>query len=98
MSKRLITSYVGFPTFFDAPIKKHDQVQEGMVVVAGVPIDQGVVTARPGARYGPRGIREASMLFRGAYEVAGENTLGDMETRVFMRPKKNANFAGIFSW
>ncbi len=95
MNKRFITSYAGFPSFFDAPIKGHDEVQEGMTVIAGVPIDQGVVTARPGARYGPRGIREASMLFRGAYEVAGENTLADMDTGVFLKPKDKPNFADI---
>ena len=72
MVDRLITSYTGFPSFFNAPIKEAEQVVEGMTVIAGVPIDQGVVIARPGARYGPRAIREASMLFRGAYEVAAE--------------------------
>ena len=60
---------------------------EGMTVVAGVPIDHGVVVGRPGARYGPRGIREASVLSRGAYEVSAENTLLDVETGVFKTPR-----------
>ena len=95
MSDRLITYYTGFPSFFNAPIKDGDQVQEGMVVVAGVPIDQGVVTARSGARFGPRGIREASMTIRGGYEVASEHTLRDADSDIWLRPKEAANIADI---
>lgn len=95
MSDRFITSYSGFSSFFQAPIKEPDQVQEGMTVIAGVPIDQGVVTARPGARYGPRGIREASLMLRGAYEVASDHTLMDVDTGVFLRPKETPNLGDI---
>ena len=95
MSDRLITSYTGFPSFFNAPIKEGDQVQEGMLVVAGVPIDQGVVTGRIGARFGPRGIREASMSIRGAYEVSSEQTLRDADSDIWLRPKEAANIVDI---
>jgi agmatinase len=95
VSDRLITYYTGFPSFFNAPIKEGDQVQEGMLVVAGVPIDQGVVTSRGGARYGPRGIREASMSIRGAYEVSSDQTLRDADGDTWLRPKQAANIADI---
>ena len=57
--------YAGIPTFFQAPYGELDAVREGMTVVAGVPIDQGIITAKPGTRYGPRAIREASQAPRG---------------------------------
>lgn len=95
MVDRLITPYTGFPSFFNAPIKETEQVVEGMTVVAGVPIDQGVVIGRPGARYGPRAIREASMFFRGAYEVASENTLRDVDSGLWLRPKDAPNISDI---
>ena len=95
MTDRLITYYTGFPSFFNAPIKETDQVEEGMVVVAGVPIDQGVVTARNGARFGPRGIREASMSLRGAYEVASEHTLREPDSDLWLRPKEAPSFGDI---
>ena len=86
MAGKLYTSYKGFPSFFSGKIMGPEEIEEGMLVVAGVPIDQGIVTARPGARYGPRGIREASMLHRGAYEVSAENTLLDVESGVWRKP------------
>ena len=95
MSNRLITYYTGFPSFFNAPIKEGNQVQEGMVVVAGVPIDQGMVLTRSGARFGPRGIREASMSMRGSYEVSSEQTLREPDSDVWLRPKEAPNIADI---
>ena len=95
MKKQLITSYAGFPSFFNAPIMKTEDVREGMTIVAGVPIDHGIVIGRPGARYGPRGIREASMLSRGSYEVSAENTLLNVESGVFMRPKSDPGLGDI---
>lgn len=95
MGNKLITSYAGFPSFFNAPIVEPEKVEEGMTVVAGVPIDHGVVVGRPGARYGPRGIREASVLSRGAYEVSAENTLLDVESGVFMKPRADSGLADV---
>jgi len=95
MKDRLFTSYAGIPSFFSSPIAETRHVQEGMTVVAGVPIDQGVVIARPGARYGPRAIREASLLIRGAYEVAAEHTLLDVETGIWRRPKESPGIADV---
>ena len=46
--------YAGIPTFFQAPYAEMSGIREGMTVVAGVPIDQGIITAKPGTRFGPR--------------------------------------------
>ncbi len=53
--------YVGIPTFFRAP-HTEDLTQTDIGVV-GVPVDGGV-TNRPGARHGPRAVREQSTLMR----------------------------------
>ena len=45
--------YAGIPTFFQAPYVDMSAVREGMTVVAGVPIDQGIITAKPGTRSAP---------------------------------------------
>ena len=95
MGEQFVSPYAGFPSFFQAPIIGPELVQEGMTVVAGVPIDHGIVIGRPGARYGPRGIREASMLNKGAYEVAAENTILNVDSGVFLRPKEDPNFGDI---
>ena len=76
-----IASHVGFPSFFKTPIVRQDEVRDGTVVVAGVPIDMGIVLARPGARYGPRAIREASLFYRAVHEVAAEHTSVNIDTK-----------------
>ncbi len=53
--------YAG-PTGF-ARLPRLDQVQHADIAVAGVPFDSGV-SYRPGARFGPNHIREASRLLR----------------------------------
>jgi guanidinopropionase len=53
--------YSGIPTFFRLPHSARlDEVDIGLV---GVPFDGGV-TNRPGARHGPRDIRNQSSLIR----------------------------------
>ena len=47
-----------------------DDVKEGMAVVAGAPIDNGILFPRPGARFGPRSIRESTLMYRGLQDVA----------------------------
>src|ERR1700704_571563 len=51
----------GFATF--ARLPRIDQVQRADVAVVGVPFDSGV-SYRPGARFGPAALREASRLLR----------------------------------
>lgn len=51
----------GIRTFLHAPYIDNIEKTDADVVVVGVPFDEGI-SARPGARYGPRDIREASLI------------------------------------
>ena len=82
-----IAPYTGFPSFFKAPIIDTDGIEEGMAVVAGVPIDMGVVLTRSGSRYGPRAIREASHFYRAVQEAGVERTVVNVDTKVAQRLK-----------
>ncbi|MGN6688693.1 MAG: agmatinase [Actinomycetales bacterium] len=53
--------YAGFTTF--ARLPRREDVERFDIAVVGVPFDSGV-TYRPGARFGPNAIREASRLLR----------------------------------
>ena len=54
--------YAGLPTFARVPlVLEPDELDGYDVVVVGAPTDE-LVTGRPGARYGPRAIREADPL------------------------------------
>ena len=57
----LTPRYAGPATF--AKVPRLDQVTSADIVVAGVPFDSGV-SYRPGARFGPTYVREASRLLR----------------------------------
>jgi agmatinase len=56
-----IPRFAGFATF--ARLPRIDQVDHADVAVVGVPFDSGV-SYRPGARFGPAAVREASRLLR----------------------------------
>jgi agmatinase len=57
--------YAGFPSFLRLPqLDVSDEVPEVDVLLCGVPFDAGT-SFRPGARLGPRAVREASSLSRG---------------------------------
>jgi agmatinase len=56
-----IPRFAGFATF--ARLPRIDQVTHADVAVVGVPFDSGV-SYRPGARFGPAAVREASRLLR----------------------------------
>jgi agmatinase len=56
-----VPRYAGFSTF--ARLPRSDEVDSFDVAVLGIPYD-GAVTYRPGARFGPSGIRQASRLLR----------------------------------
>ena len=75
-----ITTYVGIPTFYNAPHIGLEDVKDGMAVVVGAPIDNGILFPRPGARFGPRSIREASLMYRGLQDVASEKTSVNVDT------------------
>ncbi|QFU91387.1 agmatinase [Amycolatopsis sp. YIM 10] len=56
-----VPRFAGFATF--ARLPRADQVDRADVAVVGVPFDAGV-SYRPGARFGPAALREASRLLR----------------------------------
>jgi agmatinase len=57
-----IPRFAGAPTF--ARLPRLDEVERADVGILGVPFDAGV-TYRPGARFGPAAVRQASRLLRG---------------------------------
>lgn len=57
--------YAGFTTF--ARLPRRDEVDSVDVGILGVPFDSGV-TFRPGARFGPSAVREASRLLQGYHQ------------------------------
>ena len=56
-----VPRFAGFATF--ARLPRIDQVDRADVAVVGMPFDSGV-SYRPGARFGPAAVREASRLLR----------------------------------
>lgn len=65
---RLVPRFAGPDTF--ARLPRLDQVTRAAVAVAGVPFDSGV-SYRPGARFGPAGIRAGSKLLRPYHPFLG---------------------------
>ena len=66
-------SFVGIPTFLKRPFTRN--LENVDVAIIGAPLDQGVMD-RPGTRFGPRALREASQMWgaflhpkRGMYDV-----------------------------
>jgi agmatinase len=64
---RKIPRYAGFGTFARLPLIK--DVGRPSVAMLGVPFDSGT-SYRPGARFGPEAIRQASRMLRTAYDPA----------------------------
>ena len=95
MDAEFLTTYVGIPTFFNAPHIGLEDVKEGMAVVAGAPIDNGILFPRPGARFGPRSIRESTLMYRGLQDVASENTSVNVDTHIARRLKSTLNLGDI---
>ena len=60
--------FAGVPTFLRLPT--HDEPADLDVMICGAPFDGGT-TYRPGARFGPRAVREASALTRGYHPAHG---------------------------
>ncbi|MDD5502039.1 MAG: agmatinase [Candidatus Thermoplasmatota archaeon] len=59
-------AFVGIPTFCKFPYVRELEGANADVAVVGAPLDQGTFD-RPGARYGPRAIREASQIYGSAF-------------------------------
>jgi agmatinase len=60
----------GWPTFFGAPAALDPAAASADVAFLGVPFDQGT-NDRPGARFGPLALREASMRFQAVDQREG---------------------------
>ena len=77
---RLNLPFVGIPTFAKAPLQLDWSKIDADIAVLGAPFDFGTQW-RAGARFGPRGIREASTLFSfghaGAYDHEDDITYLD---------------------
>jgi guanidinopropionase len=62
--------FSGIPTFMRVPLCADPAALD--IVLVGVPFDGGV-TARPGARFGPREIRNMSTLTRSTHHITRSN-------------------------
>ncbi len=82
------TPYVGIATFAGYPFWNPGKDPDA--VILGVPYDEGC-TNKPGTRFGPRSIRQASMLY--AYEGV-ENRFYDADRRKWILRGKNIVDAG----
>jgi arginase family enzyme len=92
---RVHAGYVGIPSFFQSPVITPDAIRDGMAVVTGVPIDQGIVFGKPGTRFGPRAIRESSTASRAFFAASPENTQVDVDTHVALHVKDAPSLADI---
>jgi agmatinase len=86
---------VGLPSFFQAPVGDIGDIIPGMIVVAGAPIDQGIIMSKPGARLGPRAIREASIFPRSIWEANPDRTAIDIDSLDAMRLKTPVNMLDV---
>jgi agmatinase len=68
ISPRSVPRFAGVSTFLRLPL--HDDPADVDVLICGAPFDGGT-TFRPGARFGPRGVRNASALTRGFQPAHG---------------------------
>ncbi|MCJ7667416.1 MAG: agmatinase family protein [Anaerolineae bacterium] len=59
-NREVLPPYAGPRTFFRAPYVEFEDLIEGMVAIVGVPWDT-TAGSRPGTRYGPQAIRDASV-------------------------------------
>ena len=95
-----IPDYGGLVSFFNAPSIELHEAKEGMAVVAGVPIDNGIPLGRVGTRFGPRAMREFSLGIPGIYEIQPERTTFDAATGEGLRLKDSYELydAGDFNF
>ncbi|WP_321784081.1 agmatinase [Paraburkholderia sp. J94] len=70
LSQMQMPRFAGIPTFMRVPFARDPQDYD--IALAGVPYDGGV-TARPGARFGPREIRNMSTMMRAIHHVTRFN-------------------------
>lgn len=101
-SQMSLPRYSGIPTFMRVPFCTSLEAVD--IVLAGVPFDGGV-TARPGARYGPREIRNMSSMTRAIHHVSRFNPfevcrvgdIGDVPfTDLFHLERSHEDIRGFF--
>jgi agmatinase len=82
---RLDLPYVGIPTFGKRPYVSDWSAIDADIAILGAPFDGGT-QFRPGARFGPRSVREASTLFSfglgGAYDHEDDVTYLGEDVRI----------------
>ncbi len=80
MQSKANLAFTGIPTFCRAPHMAVTADLSADIAVLGIPFDEGV-GFRPGARFGPRAIREYSMRFAYFDLAAPERGYWDLEKR-----------------
>lgn len=71
--------HAGIATFMRRPLVALDALRPGMIGVLGVPFDY-TSGSRPGARWGPRGIRQSSAYFDYFLRSSPDQSYVDLET------------------
>ncbi len=74
-----LLSHAGIPTFLRAPQRPLDALEPGSIVVFGAPTDWTLGT-RPGARYGPKAIRDTSIHLAWYLETSRTGSLVDVRS------------------
>jgi agmatinase len=78
--------YADIATFGKAPPAQYVGIENADVAVYGIPWD-ATATLRPGARLGPRGIREQSLYFREVWDPQGRPFIGHGPPRGRLRDR-----------
>jgi agmatinase len=73
---REVPRFAGVPTFLRLPV--HEDPGDVDVLVVGAPFDGGT-SFRPGARFGPRSVRQASALTRGFHPDPGVDLFAHLQ-------------------
>jgi agmatinase len=79
MSTRPQAYHAGIATFMRRPLVGVEALRPGMIGVVGVPFDY-TSGSRPGARWGPRGIRQSSAYFDYFLRSSPDESHVDLET------------------
>ncbi len=74
-----LLSHAGIPTFLRAPIRGLHELERGSIAVFGAPTDWTLGT-RPGARYGPKAIRDTSIHLSWYLETSRSGSLVDLRS------------------
>jgi agmatinase len=72
---RKVPRFAGVPTFLRLPV--HEEPGDVDVMIFGAPFDGGT-SYRPGARFGPKGVRQASALTRGFHPDPGLDLFAEL--------------------